>query len=350
MKLLLSNQLLSNQSYLIYLAAVMIISGIIKEYRFFAGLYTFLISKIRSKRALLILISALSGILPIPGRVAVSAGILNTIASDEKKSKSKFGLIDYLSTHHYYLWSPLEKTVIIPMAVLNLTYIQFLKYSFPLLIISIGYTCWYIFTRINEKEIIIDKSMHEKSGHIKFLSNIFPIITGILLLILGFSPPLIFGALALYYVILSSAWRDYKKIFGYINFKLMLFLAIVIITGNFAKEYYKEIESFLSNIQLDIHTPGGIILIGFLAFFSAFVLGSSSKFAGLMALLTAIYGMEYFTFFLALEFSGYLLSPVHKCVAIGKMYFGTPWRSYAGVISGWCAIMIAYGAIYTMVI
>ena len=72
--------------------------------------------------------SLLGGILPIPGRVALSAPLLDAIAPPDKKKRSAFGVIDYLSTHHYYWWSPLEKTVVLPMAdpdEIAETYLQF---------------------------------------------------------------------------------------------------------------------------------------------------------------------------------------------------------------------------------
>ena len=79
---------------------------------------------------MIILTSILGGVLPIPGRVALSAPLLDAIAPPDKKKRSAFGIIDYLSTHHYYWWSPLEKTIILPMAALGITYREMLSYTF----------------------------------------------------------------------------------------------------------------------------------------------------------------------------------------------------------------------------
>ncbi len=67
-------------------------------------------------------VSAIGGILPIEGRVTVSAGVLDTMCSNHSHNhgREKMGIVDYLGNHHYYLWSPLEKTVILPIAAFGL--------------------------------------------------------------------------------------------------------------------------------------------------------------------------------------------------------------------------------------
>jgi hypothetical protein len=47
--------------------------------------------------------------------------------------------------------------------------------------------------------------------------------------------------------------------------------------------------------------------------------------------------------FFAVEYAGYLISPIHKCVAIGKMYFGTPIIEYIKVLSVWAVLIILVG-------
>ena len=69
-----------------------------------------------SKRLFVVVTSAVAGVLPIAGRVSISAGILDTIAPKDERRKH-YGILDYLSTHHYYLWSPFEKSVITPLVV-----------------------------------------------------------------------------------------------------------------------------------------------------------------------------------------------------------------------------------------
>ncbi len=113
--------------------------------------------KVKSKKMVVFLVSLFGGVLPIPGRVALSASMLNSIAPVDNKKRKKFGIIDYLATHHYYLWSPLEKTVIIPMAVLGLTYSKFMLYVWPLLLITGLYITYYILSLEDDEIDIVVK-------------------------------------------------------------------------------------------------------------------------------------------------------------------------------------------------
>ena len=109
------DNLLTGQVYLFLIVFVMMIAGMIKDNNLFSDVFSFLKRSMKSNRAIVALFSALTGVLPIKGRVTVSAGLLDTLATKNQASRSKFGPIDFMATHHYYFWSPLEKTVILPM-------------------------------------------------------------------------------------------------------------------------------------------------------------------------------------------------------------------------------------------
>ena len=136
--------LIKGQEFLVYLIFIMFITGILKDRGYLMDIFRVLTQRVKSKKMVVFFVSLFGGILPIPGRVALSASMLNSIAPVNDKKRQKFGIIDYLATHHYYLWSPLEKTTIIPMAVLGLTYMQFMSYIWPLLLISGLYISYYI--------------------------------------------------------------------------------------------------------------------------------------------------------------------------------------------------------------
>jgi hypothetical protein len=81
-----SSLLLANQQYLILLAAVMALAFAAKKTQVFMPLYSWIATTVKSKRAVVALISTLSGVIPISGRVAVSAGALDTIAPEDQKN------------------------------------------------------------------------------------------------------------------------------------------------------------------------------------------------------------------------------------------------------------------------
>ena len=330
------NILLNNQEYLIFLAGVMISSGIIKANNYFAPLFNLLLNKVKSKKLIVYLISFVSGILPVSGRVSVSAGILDTITPKyNHKSRSKFGIIDYLATHHYYLWSPLEKTIIIPMSVFTLSYLQVMQYLWPLLLVTLIYTLCYIKVMIKEEDIEITKTVKINKSNLSFV--LFPLLTALGFLIGGYNPNIIFGALSIYYIVYSKEFRFWK----FINWSLIGLLFLVNCAANYISTYSNVLEVYAKN-------QNSVFLTCVFGFLFSFLLGSSGKFIGLAVLLTKIFGMKYFILFFAVEYAGYLVSPSHKCTCIGNMYFNTPILDYAKVLLLWIILIILTGLSVTL--
>ena len=317
----------------------MFVTGILKERGYLTDLFRLLTQKIKSKKAVVFLVSLFGGVLPIPGRVALSASMLNSIAPVDNKKRKKFGIIDYLATHHYYLWSPLEKTVIIPMAVLGLSYMTFMSYVWPLLLITALYITFYIMS-LNDDEIDIevkDEPINKKNMTLVVL----PFLSTIL--ISCFTPYyfLAFTVFTFYLISYSNSWY---KLLDYINWELLVIVAFVIILGNIVNTNYDYIETFIKHY---IPTKN-IILVSMIGFIASFLLGSSSKYAGIVSLLTAAFGMKYFVLFFTLEYSAYLISPSHKCLPIGQKYFHTGFMTYLKALIIWIALMLTY-ALFTIV-
>jgi hypothetical protein len=278
--------ILNNQWYVIYLAGIMIISAYVQRNGLIYPLLNKLTLFVPSKRLFVVATSAIAGILPIAGRVSISAGILDTIAPKDDRRKH-YGILDYLSTHHYYLWSPFEKSVIIPMAVLSLSYVEFMQLMWPLTIIAIVIPFVLIFTLLKEDDVIIQTQKEER---------------------------------------IKVEW---------INWKLLATVAVIIILGNLVREHTDTIKSYLERNNWSIVSGAWI------GFAGSFLLGSSSRFAAFTAILTSIFGIEYLPLFFAIDYTGYMLSPTHKCFAIGKMYFNTSLVTYYTHIIFLCSMIIA---------
>lgn len=257
-----------------FIAGIMVLSNLINAKGYFVPFYNYLEMKIKSKRLLIALISAVSGILPVPGRVIISAGALDTLAPNDERRKN-YGIISYLSTHHYYFWSPLEATVLIPLSVLGISYFYFLSLIAPLLVAIIGIILYYIFFILKEEDIVINKIERKKQSNVK-----------------------------------------------YIKWDVLLLVAVVIIAGNAIKMYSDTIVNFFMSFN------SSIFFAGLIAFITSFILGSSSRFAGVTTLLATIFGINYLPLFFALGYSGYLISPMHKCLVIAKSYFNVGMELY----------------------
>jgi len=335
-----SNIVFKGQEYLVMIGLIFIAVGLIKDNMLFNSLFYYIKQTVKSNKALVVILSAIGGILPISGRVTVSAGMLDTIAPKKgENGRENYGIIDYLSTHHYYMWSPLEKTVLIPMAAFSLTWLGLLNILWPLLAVSVLLIFGYIYFYIKDSDVVVTPILEFNFKLSEIIRNVVPMVAAILAVINGLNPIWSFGLLVFYYCFLTKTW-DYKKLVSYINWEVIIIVGLIIIFGNYVKTYDSFITDYIKQSVFDITTLNGLILVSFIAFTSAFILGSSSKFAALAVILTQLFGIEYFLWFFALEFAGYLLSPAHKCVAIGKTYFNTPLVKYITVLGIWALLII----------
>jgi hypothetical protein len=309
-----SSLLTHNQQYVLLLAAVMALSFAAKKTQVFLPFYSWIARTVKSKRAVVALISLASGVLPISGRVAVSAGALDTIAPEDVKKRKNYGIIDYLSTHHFYFWSPLEATVLTPMAVLGISYGAFMSKIWPLLATAIIIILWYIFKVLKEDDIDIvipDKPLKKKEKE-----------------------P---------WQIEADSKRDRRQLVDYA--KTLVFTALVIIVGNIVKANYDSIKSIVESA----HEHNLIIFVAFVGFLASFALGSSGKFAGFVGLSTSVFGPATLPLFFAFDYAGYMLSPTHKCLVVGKSYFKTPLKDYYKAIASLVIPLMLMGtAMYFM--
>lgn len=318
---------LALMEYLVFYLGVMISAGIIKDNNLMNPIFWYIQRHIENKKLQLFFISMFSGFLPIPGRVLVSAGILDSI-SDETKDRSKLGVIDYISTHHYYLWSPLEKTVILPMAALGISYSAFIGYTWPLVLISFLFIAGYILYINNE---LISLKTFQRSNISVF--EPLPLFIAIGFLAFGFNPGVVFALTAGYYILRYQP--NINKIFSYINWKLLLVLIVVLLLSTYFKGHIDYFKGFISN-------ETNIYLVSLFAFLASWLMGSSGKYAGIVALIVSVVGPQYLMWFLTIEFAAYNLSPTHKCVHIGRMYFNTPIKDYFIPIGIWQGLLVFY--------
>jgi hypothetical protein len=109
--------------------------------------------------------------------------------------------------------------------------------------------------------------------------------------------------------------RKKQNVVKNIKWDVVILVALVIIVGNGIKMYSDAIVNFFMSFN------SSIFFASVIAFVTSFILGSSSKFAGITTLLVTIFGINYLPLFFSLGYSGYLISPTHKCLVITKSYF-----------------------------
>lgn len=336
--------ILKNELYMGYIFGIMILGGFIREYHVLEDVYSLAKKYVKDNRVLIMITSLFGGILPIPGRVALSAPLLDAIAPEDKKKRSAYGVIDYLSTHHYYWWSPLEKTVVLPIATLGITYSTFLGMIWVPLLITLAYTFWYIFSKIDPDRIDVLNHVREFNLYRAVRGWAPMIATVILLLNTGKGGAIFFfpwfAAMSIYYSILCKDWNWGRWLDG----RFAIIATVVLAFGGIVGQLNAPVKEYLSSA-----TPEMLIPVSIVAAVASFIMGSSGKYAGMASILVKIFGAQYLVWFLTTEYAGYLLSPAHKCLMIGQQYFGTPIRKYYKVIGGLSAILVTYAALYTFV-
>ena len=338
--------ILKNELYMGYIFGIMILGGFIREYHALEDVYSLAKKYIKDNRVLVIITSLLGGILPIPGRVALSAPLLDAIAPPDKERRSAFGVIDYLSVHHYYWWSPLEKTVVLPMAVMGVSYSTFLGYTIIPLAITLAYTWWYIFTKVPVASVVPNLEHVREFNWRRAITGWAPLIATVILLLntgkggaIFFFPW--FGVMCAYYSIIYKDWKWGKWLDG----KFAIIATIVLAFGGIVGQIKEPVMAYLKSATPEMLIPASLV-----AMVAAYIMGSSGKYAGMTSALVAIFGPQYLVWFLCTEYSGYLVSPAHKCLMIGQQYFGTPIKKYMVVLSRLCAILIVYAAFVTFVV
>ena len=330
--------------FLPYIIGIMIVGGLVKQYGVLNEVFVVLRKTFKSNRLVVASTALVGGILPIEGRVVMSAPLLDSIVSDKAQSRSKFGIVDYLSTHHYYWWSPLEKTVVLPMAALGMSYSTFMSHAIVPLTIVLSFAVVYIFKYVKETDVEIVEETRYFSWQ-RFAKGWAPIVATMWFLVCYGDPDypylfsLWFGCLAAYYSFICNDWKWGR----YINWNFAGLAAIVLVLAGLFSQLKEPVMEYLkiTSAQGSVAFVS-VSVVGFLA---SFAMGSSGKYAGMATLLAQAFGAGYLTWFLCVEYAGYIISPMHKCLLIGQQYFGTPIRIYYKVLVVMIAFLIGWGAL-----
>jgi len=218
-----------------------------------------------------------------------------------------------------------------------------------LLITSLLFISIYIWTQVKDEDLVITPGNFKLSA---VMRNVVPMFIALGTYIgLGGEGHVfpIFGLLTLYYVVITQQWSP-KKLLGYIRWDVLAWVGAVIILGNYFKSYNGEFLTMIKSTGLDPHTFVGMLAISVIGFVISFLMGSSGKFIAVAVLMAQVFGVEYFLWFFAIDFAGYLLSPTHKCVMIGNRYFGTPVATYYTALGIWGLLLLAVSATITFLI
>lgn len=316
---------------MIIVALIPILGGLMEE----SGLMMEMIQKMRvSKKSSLMAMPALFGLLPVPGGALMSAPIVDQIGSDEDTNKKVS--INVWYRHMLILIYPLSSSLIVASFLTNINLYICVIVLLPCLIIMwlIGY-----FTMVKNVSPFSEQGERDLK---RAFHNLLPIIIAPIIDFIGrtffnLSVPELFLLVGLVFSIwialrfgnmkFSSVKTISKKMkiwrFPFIIFSMFLFLEVFILSG--APE---EIASLNLTVFL-------FILIGF---FLGFATGRIQL---PISILVPIYLVQYavlamsildFVFIYTSIFLGYLITPIHPCVAYSTEYFQTNFKKVVKVL------------------
>jgi hypothetical protein len=231
------------------------------------------------------------------------------------------------------------------MAALGLSYTQYMAHTIVPLIITLAFAGTFIFAYVKETDVEIIDSARIISWN-RLLKGWGPIIaTMIFLLTVNTkeNPYLLsvwFPSLTCYYSYICNDWKWGK----YINWQFLGLAVVVLTLSAVMGELSEPVKEYLKHVST-IKVPGALYIASVVGFLASFAMGSSGKYAGLVSILVKGFGIHYLTWFLCVEYAGYIISPMHKCLLIGQQYFGTPIRKYYSILIWLIIALVGWGAI-----
>lgn len=333
-------KLLSSECYLFALISAFIIGNIIKQQGYFLQIYTWVVNGYGNNKIVLFFLSILCGILPIEGRSTISAPLMDSVVNQEHSSRQKMGIINYIASHHYYFWSPIEPSVLIFLTALGISWSTFLTYTWPLLSVYLLFFISLLYFYVEPTDLTVQK--YDNYRWSKYRQSIFCCvillltisITVILEVVYKFESPLKWTLIVPTVFLLIMTKTSFNDAIKLVDWKTIFVVALLIAFGCYIKQYGDMLQHIIQS------EPNTFIMM-MIGFVSAFVLGSSSKYAGIGSIIVlAIGNINWLPFVLAVEYSGYLLSPTHKCLSISKLYFNTNTQYLLGILLVLCVLLV----------
>lgn len=322
-------KIITKQLFLVTLVSIFVIAGILRDKNSLACVYRYIQKLTPNKRLMCCLLSTVYGVLPIPGRITIATGMFDT-CTDHTKCRKSLGVLAYLSTHHYYLWSPLEKSVLIVVAALGISYSEFLMTMTPYIVAYLGFLFYYIMFIMPDVDQQVLTFDSDQSGD---WFDSLGLICGVIGCCVGVID--IDWFMPVYATLLCVKHRCWG-VFKYIDFKLLVCVSLVLVASTCLDYFSDEIKEYVVKLS----TLYGVTCALVFSFVAAFILGSSSKFAGITAGLCSVFGAVYLPLFYVIDFCGYMLSPCHKCLSVSTMYFKTNVLSFYRVLLTMCLCLI----------
>lgn len=238
-----------------------------------------------------------TGFLPIPGRIIMCTSLIDTANGKVDKNTATAA---YIGTHHFYLWSPIEKSVLVIMSGLSISYIEFLYAITAPLIVYVIYMVWLL------KGIDIVRTTQKYTYRFKDLLSIVLLSVTLISMTLTTGYMLCSLLLSVYVLYLCMLYDGIMTCLKRVKYGTLLLISLILFASDYLKALYNILE----------FNPTHLFYSLAISFIASYMLGSSSKFSSICLLMVSVFGVEYLCLFYTIDFCGYMLSPMHKCRVI----------------------------------
>ena len=310
----------SSMSTILSVMMVSILGGLMKQYNLFDKIVSSMLKVINNKKAILMIIPSMIGLLVVPGGALLSAPFVNDIGKELNIPTSRRAAINLVFRHMAILLLPYSTSLLVisgSLPNIHIPTVLSLNLIFVIFMYGAGYFLYL-------KDIKVEKTMINHKYLIKNILNLFfytsPIYACVIIYSLTALPFYItlFASIILVYLIGDK--KDFlKTIVNSFNLNTVLsVIAIFIIKGIIVNmEDLTEIFNQLFLQSQSLFSVMAIFLVT--SFFFGFITGNQlSSLAIILPMISQLslsnHDLNIYTFFaFASSFLGYYFSPLHLC-------------------------------------
>jgi len=363
-------------SLILVVGLIMVMSKIMEESGHMIRLVKSFTRLSRDGRTVAVVMSALIGLLPMPGGAVFSAPMVEASLSDERIKKEQKTALNYWFRHIWEYWWPLYPGVVLAVAILGVETWRYMAMAAPLTVIAVMAGMIFILRPIGKvKEERPDSASWQSIK--QFIWEMMPILIVVftiicmaallgLLRLLGYTwtiPSLFSIVLGLFvamiwvgivnHIPLSRFWAASKR--KDILIMLLLVLAIMVFRG--VMEDSHAVESIRNELVAYGIPVIWIILV--MPFLSGLITGIAIGFVGAsFPLIVPMFQtpnmcdyLSYAVLAYTFGYMGMMLSPVHVCFLVTKDYFkASLLNSYPYIIKPALMVMGFAGIVFSTII
>ena len=312
-------------------SSVLFITNIYRQMKNTADNLLYWTKFLKNGKLSLIATALFLGIMPVKGRTILSAPIIAEISRKNKLNDDSASMVNYLSTHIYYLMFPLSTSLMFVIATMNFDYFRFVFFLLPG-IIFLAAVVWYYASKSNISEDFAIKSKASFGEAVNFTIPVF-----VLLVFLGMYGlykvkysilvgSILFIALSLKF--LKPSKSQIKTAWQMMDKYLILMLVLILLLSSLSKHSPFVKEFLLGAINNSFYSIPILIVAGYLV---GLTVGSSSTMvSAIFPLLAPIiigtpFAYQIAAIVYASEYAGYVASPAHPCCHYAASFFNVPY-------------------------